>query len=172
MLLIGVTTLFASLVLAFLSIISFGGLGLLCLSLTCLFGVVASIQFLRGQSVQGLVVALLLGGGVAIVTLIVMPIVVANSVAASSGKMALPPPEDAGSDGLSDAPEMEAAVHTDEEGAPIVSPIVAKIDMTKVVWGVILVFADAFLLLMISTPPVQRYFHPRRTNTDTGVIKL
>ena len=166
-LVIGVTTLCASLTMGVLSVISFEGLGRLCLTMTCLFGVVASIQFLKGRTAQALIVALLLGGAVDVVTLIVLPIVSAELEVAPHGK-AGQQAEDVETMPSSSEAEGDADLDPTIEAAPLVKAI----DTSKIVGGVILLFVDAFFLVWISTPTVQGYFRPKRSTSDSGQISI
>ncbi len=74
---IGGASLLASAVLALFAF-KVGSLGAVFLGLVCLFGVYASVQFLRGRSFKLLLVALSIGAAIDVVALVVMPVVRAS----------------------------------------------------------------------------------------------
>ncbi len=166
-LLIGLTTLAGSVALGLLSVFSFEGIGRICLTLTCLFGVIAAVQFLQGRTYKALVVALLLGGAVNVVTMIVLPVVWAEYQATPDPNAEL----DAGITATSPEstnPEVDLSADPTE----VTAPIARMIDMSRVATGVALLFADALLLVWISLPNVQEHFRDHRQRDEAGEISV
>lgn len=138
-LLVGGVTLVGSVVLALLSFTRWMGHqeGYEFLGLVCLFGIFASIQFLRGRSTKLLLLALTLGALVDVIALIVLPIYHANV----------------------DMPVPAAVIDTSEDadGPPIV-PYSERLDLRSVGWGLGLLVAYAGVMVYLSTPGLRRHF--------------
>lgn len=165
-LVVGVICLLASAALGLISMLAFEGIGRICLALLCLFGVFASIEFLRGRNAKPLIVALLLGGAVNIVTMIILPIVVADASVATTPLAVDDTP-------VASVPTEETDVSTEAETDHIKAPVghlVERIDTGKIILGTVLLFADAILLVCLSMPSVKRHFDRSGPVEDTGAL--
>ncbi len=104
-----------------------------------LFGIYATVQFLRRKAIRPIFIALSLAVGVGAVYLIALPVYYANMPTAAG-------PVD---------PEPIPGVIDPE--APDVKPIV--VDLTKLSWGVISMLGYAGIVLYLNTPGLRRQFH-------------
>jgi hypothetical protein len=137
---VGGISLLGSLVLGAVSLVrgTDGSKGFLFLFLVCVFGVVASVQFLRGKSAKPLLIALSLGALIDIVALIALPIWQANE------------PEEPGlSVVVSNADE--------DDTVPVIRPYTERLDLTSISWGIALLLIYAMVSVYISTPSVRRH---------------
>jgi hypothetical protein len=116
------------------------GIGFLCLLIIWIFGVYASVQFLRRKAIRPLFLALGLAAGVGVVYLIALPIWDANVVheVAINPEVA-PPPED-------------------PDALPVEN-LAEKLNISKIMWGVAAMLAYAAISLYLNTPAVKRQFH-------------
>jgi hypothetical protein len=104
----------------------------------CLFGVFASVQFLRQKSVKPLLMALTFGVAIDIVALIAMPIYRANVDTAESARTVTP---------------------ADPEKADLVIPSVAeKLDTQTLTLGISLIAVYAGAAVYLLSPAVKRHF--------------
>ena len=159
-LIVGLAALIASVLLTFLAIVKVEGIGRVCLSLVCLFGTFASIEFLRGRTAQYLVIALMLGGVVDIMTLIIMPVVVADATIK-------PAPESiAGTDETDPGETDDIVAPLDDE----IVPLAQRVDMSAITSGVVFLVLIGLLLVAVSLPGVKSYFHRRKVHNETGFI--
>ncbi len=119
------------------------GIGFLCLLIIWVFGLYASVQFLRLKSIRPLFLALGLAVGVGVVYLIALPIwavnVEAEAVVTDPG--IAPPP-----------------VVPDDPDAPPVHNIAEQLDTTKIFWGVAAMLAYAGISIYLNTPGIKREF--------------
>lgn len=137
---IGSVAMIASLVLAVFCFLQLGeSLGGLALGVVCLFGIVASVQFLRGKSFKLLLVALGLAGAIDVVALIALPVFQADE--------SIP------------AAEVQEDVLPDGEEIADIPPIMQRLNTRKIGWGVALLLVDVALLIYLSTPGIRRHFH-------------
>lgn len=137
--LVGGMTFVVSVVLALLSFMRWMGNqeGYEFLGLVCMFGIFASVQFLRGKSSKLLLLALTLGALVDIVALIVLPIYRANI-------------DEAVPAAVVDPGEMV-------DGPPI-QPYSERIDLVSISWGLGLLMVYTIVMLYVCTPGVRRHF--------------
>ncbi|MDB5352925.1 MAG: hypothetical protein JWN86_4172 [Planctomycetota bacterium] len=165
---IGLTTLIASLLLCGLTIFQLEGLGRICLVPVCLFGVLGATQFLQGRSMKPLVVALMIGGAVDILTLIVLPIIQADEM------VEVAPPMADGAETVTAPParpESEDAEQGDGASKPITKHLSDRIDYTKITLGIVVLLLDAAMLIALSAPGVNRHFeHRHKYTNDSGYI--
>jgi hypothetical protein len=160
---IGLVTLVASGFLAMLAMIRLEGLGRLCLTIACLFGVLGATQFLRGKSMQLLVAALMLGGAVDIVVLILLPVIQADEA------VALPPMAEDPAPAARPAPETEDSA-PGESPSKAIKPLSERVDSTKITLGVVVLVLDAAMLISLAMPGVRCYFEHKRRSRDVGYI--
>ncbi len=153
-LVIGLLALVAGLFLAILSIIRLEGLGAICLAILSLFGAFAAVQFLRGQTLKLMVVALMLGAGVDLVAMIVMPVMEAEVKSGVDDPVT--------GDGVSADP-----VETDNA---VPKPLSERIDTTKLTIGVLIFVVDAVLLVAVTSTGVRAYFDHKRRARDEGYV--
>lgn len=137
--LIGSATLLISGILAILSMVKLPPNGGVPLAIVCLFGVFASIQFLRGKTAKLLLVALLIGGVIDIIGLIVVPAWQANEAAFDPNVASSP---------------------TDEEVE--VKSLAERIDYNTLMLGLLILGVDVALFVYISTATVRRHFDKPR----------
>lgn len=110
----------------------------------CVFGIYASVQFLRRKSARLLLVALSLGLMVDVLGLIALPIYNANF--GDNVVVAAPfDPQPAGGE----AEELEG---------PRLQSLEEKLDMQKITWGVILMLGYAGIAVYLHTPSFRRQF--------------
>jgi hypothetical protein len=103
-----------------------------------LFGVYASVQFLRRKSVKLLLIALTIGAVIDLIGMIAMPIYNANAetvIVQSQGE-------------LTD-PDLEAEA---------IQPISERIDQQRITLGIALLFGYAVFSIYLLSPSVQRHF--------------
>jgi hypothetical protein len=158
---VGGLTLLASLVLGIFAITKLGfsfssaeGLGGLCFSLVCAFGVWASFDFLRGKSAKPLMVALMLGAVMDVIVLIGMPIVQANDTAVEEAADTVPvakTPKQTGLDDDADIRIKNPGERLKESGG------LAKIEL-----GIGLLLVSAGILIYLSTAGVRKHFERPR----------
>ena len=111
--------------------------GLLYFVPVCLFGVFASVQFLRRKTAKLLLVALTFGVAIDLVALIAMPIYYANV----------------------DMTAVQQAVPHDETGIDIAIPsVVDRLDTQTLTTGILLIFIYAGVAVYLLSPQVRRYF--------------
>jgi len=116
------------------------GTGFLLLTLVCVFGVFASVQFLRGKSVKLMLIALSLGALVNVVALIVLPIMVAYSETTVVRR--------------------EVTPDTDDEGL-VIQSVTERLDMQPLTMGILGLVAYAAISVYLTSPPVRRHFAHR-----------
>jgi hypothetical protein len=138
--LIGSVTLIVSAILAILSMVRLPPEGGIPLAIVCLFGLFASIQFLRGRSVKLLLIALLIGGVIDIIGLIIMPAWQANQVTIDPQVTVSPLDEDI---------EMK--------------PLDERIDYNKLMLGLAILGVDVIAFIYLSTAGIKRHFDKHRT---------
>ncbi|MDX2037091.1 MAG: hypothetical protein SFX72_10600 [Isosphaeraceae bacterium] len=141
---VGGLTLIASIILAVMALVGTqnGTTGAEFLLVVCLFGIFASVQFLRVKSVKLLIVALTLGVMVDVIALIAIPVytAVTDVEFTQVGNVS---PDD----------ELEV-----DHG---IRPITEKLDMNRVTWGIALVFAYAAISVYLNSPPIRKHFERR-----------
>ena len=104
----------------------------------CLFGVFASVQFLRQKTVRLLLVALTFGVAIDVVALIAMPIYRAHVDTAESVQTVAP---------------------LDPDKADLIIPsVVERLDTQSVTLGICLIVVYAGAAIFLLSPPVQRHF--------------
>jgi len=137
---VGAVCLMGSLILTVLSFVNWvnGQTGYELLGLVCLFGILASVQFLRGKSLKLLVIALTLGAVIDVLVLIALPVYNANNDA--------PPPPP-----VMVAPDYEGA-------APAIKPYDERLDFNRIAWGIALLMVYGVLTAYICSRPVRRHF--------------
>jgi hypothetical protein len=104
------------------------------LGLICLFGLYASIQFLRGRSAKALLVALALGAAIDLVALVILPAYDAMS-----------------------NPEIQAGDANDPDAIRI-QPVSERMNTQKITWGIIILLIDAAAFVYLSTAGIRRHF--------------
>ncbi|MFI5457288.1 MAG: hypothetical protein ACHRXM_17720 [Isosphaerales bacterium] len=114
--------------------------GWLCLALVAVFGIYASVQFIRGKTARLLIVALSVGVMVDVMTLIALPIVQANFEAPDKFT-SIVKPED-----------------PDDSNIRI-KPLEDRIDTSRISLGIALILIYALLSLYLISPPVKKYIH-------------
>jgi hypothetical protein len=138
--LIGSATLLISGILAIFSMVKLPPNGAVPMAIVCLFGVFASVQFLRGKTAKLLLAALLIGGVVDIIGLIVMPAWQANQVSADA----------------------TVGVSPLDDEVVEVKPLDERIDFDKLMMGLIILGVDVAVLIYISTATIKRHFDKPR----------
>lgn len=158
--LIGSLTLMASLVLALITLIALSGLGAIALGMLCLFGIFASIQFLRGKSARLLLLALGLAAAVDVVALMVLPVWQATEVAAAP--VEIPAPR---------TPADEEPVATEEEPkTESLNQVLSENGAnTKLAWGILLLLVDAGVMVYLSTAGIRRHFDHQPSVPPFGI---
>jgi len=111
------------------------------LGAVAVFGISASIQFIRGKSARLLIVALTLGVIVDVMALIALPIIQAN---------------------FEDREKIitHARPEDPNDSSMQIKPLEERIDIARITLGVVLILIYALLSLYLISPPVQRYIHP------------
>ena len=104
----------------------------------CLFGVFASVQFLRQRTVKLLLVVLTFGLAIDVVALIAMPIYRANM-------------------DMADSVQTVAPIDPDKPDLVIPS-VVEKLDTQSLTLGISLIIVYAAAAVFLLSPPVQRHF--------------
>jgi hypothetical protein len=135
--LIGGLCLVSSVVLSLLSIVfaAQGMSGSVFFIPISLFGVFASIQFLRGKTAKLLLLALTLGALVNVFAMIVMPIVYANMEV-----------------------RVQQNVHSDADAdGDAFQPITERFDVNKLAVGIVLLIAYALVSIYVMSPGVTRH---------------
>ena len=133
--LVGALTLITSALLAILAVVKMPDIGGLAFALVGLFGVFASVQFLRGKAVRPLVSALLIGGAIALIWMVILPVV-------------------------NQKPAVQQALDPDEIQIQAVED---SIDWKLVTWGLVVVGIDVGLVILLNTPPIHRHFERQRS---------
>jgi hypothetical protein len=104
----------------------------------CLFGIFASVQFLRRKSLKLLLMALTFGLAIDVIALIAMPIYYANAEA---------------------GPIVRSSPVLDPDQADIVIPsVVERLDTQSLGIGIALIVVYAAVSVYLISPPVKRYF--------------
>jgi hypothetical protein len=149
LIIVGGVAFLASLILAILSFVQWrqGLSGAQFLGLVCLFGVYASVQFLRGRSAKPLLVALLIGAGIDIVALVILPVWDAQNVPDAPAIGPANPTATAG-----------GADDEDEKIPSYLDRLEASGGSKKITWGIVLLLADAAAFIYLSTSGVRRHF--------------
>lgn len=137
---IGSATLLVSGILAILAMIKLPPNGGVPLAIVCLFGVFASIQFLRGKTVKLLLTALLIGGVIDIIGLVIMPAWQASEQIAVDPNVALSPMDE----------EVE------------MKPLDERLDYDKLMMGLVILGVDVALFIFICTAGIKRHFDKPR----------
>lgn len=140
---IGGISLIASVGLAIVAFLA-GDLGSIFLGLICLFGVFASIQFLRGVTFKLLIVALSIGAAIDVVALIALPVVNANQ------NVEVKPAEN-------DSVEVKGADDADAADV-VIAPPTERMDMNKISLGIGLLIVYAIVAFLLLTPSFRRYY--------------
>lgn len=113
-----------------------------CLALTALFCVFAAVEFVRGKTARLLLLAVALGSLVDVAALIALPIIQSNF----------------------DEPEhiVVPAQSTDlnDEDVAILPPE-QRLDIGRVVFGIVMLFVCAILTLYLLSPAVKKFMHVR-----------
>jgi LSD1 subclass zinc finger protein len=134
-LVVGGVCFLASVLLAFFCLLKLHGLGALSFALVCVFGIAASIQFLRGKSAKLLMVALMLGAAIDVVALIALPVYDAmNNV----------------------APPAASVDQGDDEEK--ITPLAERVDPRVITWGIVILLVDAGFMVYLSTAGIRRHF--------------
>jgi hypothetical protein len=141
--LVGGVTAMTSILLTFVTIFGWSqGLeGAPFLLIVCLFGVYASVQFLRRKSARLLFVAITLGAAIAAVGLIALPIYYANTAATE--------PE---------TTELVNQPTPDGDDGPVIHSITEKLDTSKILWGVFTLLGYAGVSIYLASPAMRREF--------------
>jgi ribosomal protein L37AE/L43A len=132
---VGTFTVLVNVMLAIVSLVasSSQGSGMLCLLVVWIFGIYASVQFLRRKSIRPLFLALGLIAAIGSVYLIALPIIDANV-------------------GTSAPP-----VSSDPD-APLVANLATQLNMNRIAWGIALLLGYAALSVYLNSPTVKREF--------------
>ena len=109
----------------------------------CLFGIYASVQFLRRKSVRLLVIALSLGLFVDVLALIALPVYNANAMV-GTGEIDI---------GGAVAPSNEQ-----EFDGPQIHSLQDQLNMEKISWGIALMLGYAALAVYLNSPSFRRQF--------------
>ncbi len=131
---VGGLSIFTSVLFSIISLIQWqkGETGYFFLLVVCLFGIYASVQFLRGKSLKLLVIALTLGVVVNILAMIILPVYMA----------------------VSDVEVDQQAVD-----GPAIRSATERLDTQKLSWGITIVVGYTVLALYLNSPPMRRRFH-------------
>jgi hypothetical protein len=122
------------------------GTGMLCLMVIWIFGIYASVQFLRRKTIRPLFLALGLGAAIGTVYLIALPIWEVN----------------VGTDNVEVKPGViRPAGDPADPDAPLVHNIAEDLDMKRITWGIIMLLGYAGLSVYLNTPSVKREFTKR-----------
>jgi hypothetical protein len=127
-----------------------GGSGMLFLLVVWLFGIYASVQFLRRKSIRPLFLAHGLGVGIGAVFLIVLPIwnVTFGTDVVDNGTVITAPP-----------------VNPDDPTGPVVPNLAKQLEenngMARITWGIALLLSYAALSVYMNTPSMKREFTKR-----------
>ena len=128
-----------NLVLSIVSLVGWSkgqGPGMLLLLVVWVFGVYASVQFLRRKSIRALFLAMGLGVAIGAVYLIVLPIWQAN----------VEP------DVIPDNPLAVAPVDPIDPDAPQLTNLADRLDMNKITWGIAVLLSYAALSVYLNSP--------------------
>jgi len=121
------------------------GPGVLMLLVVWIFGIYASVQFLRRKSIRPLFLALALGVAIGVVYLIILPIWEVN----------------AGIEIVPNNPEGAPAPFDPE--APQIRNLADQLEpyMTRITWGIALMLSYAALSVYLNSPSMRREFNKR-----------
>ena len=135
---IGSLSILTNVLLAIISLVAARsqGTGMLCLMVIWLFGIYASVQFLRRKSIRPLFLALGLGAGIGVVYLIALPIWDAN----------VGPGVESRVDFLTPTPDPA------DPDAPQVRNLADQLDMRKITWGIAMLLSYAALSVYLNSP--------------------
>jgi hypothetical protein len=139
-----------NLLLAVVSLVAWSkgeGAGFAFLMIVFVFGIYASIQFLRRKAIRPLFLALGLAVGISVVYLIVLPIWAANVESEA-------PPVDPGI--VSSAP-----ADPGDPDAPRITNLAERLDMNKITWGIAVLLSYAALSVYLNSPGIKREFYKR-----------
>jgi hypothetical protein len=144
---IGSISALVNLLLSIISVVAWAkgeGLGVLCLLVIWIFGIFASVQFLRRKSIRPLFLALGLAVCVGVVYLIALPIWAVNvDTEIIMTNPDIPPP----------------SVDPNDPDAPPVQNIADKLNISRIFWGVAVLLSYAAISLYLNTPGIKRQFH-------------
>jgi hypothetical protein len=118
------------------------GSGMLCLLVVWIFGIWASVQFLRRKSIRPLFLALGLGAAIGTVFLIAMPIWEANV-------------------GTDAPPSAQKSADPADPDAPVIHNLAEDLDMKRITWGIAMLLSYAALSVYLNSPSIKREFHKR-----------
>jgi len=116
------------------------GTGFFLLLLVCIFGIYASVQFLRGKSVKLMLIALSLGALINIAAMIALPIFEANNATTIVHN--------------------EVAPDSDDEGF-VIQSVTERLDMQRITLGILGLVTYAAVSVYLTSPPVRRHFTQR-----------
>jgi hypothetical protein len=139
---VGSLAIMLNVVLAIVSLIASAkqGSGMLCLMVIWLFGIYASVQFLRRKSIRPMFLALGLAAAIGAVYMIALPIYDANIGGDASAPFVADP--------------------NDFEG-PAIRNLAQQIDLSRISWGVAMLLGYAALSIYLNTPSIKREFAKR-----------
>jgi hypothetical protein len=123
-----------------------GGTGMLFLLVVWLFGIYASVQFLRRKAIRPLFLAHGLGVGIGLVYLMVLPIwdiTFGTDVVDNVPVIAAPP------------------VNPDDPAVPVVRNLADQLDFNRIMWGIAVLLSYAALSVYMNTPSMKREFTKR-----------
>lgn len=142
--LVGSLSMMASVVLTLISFLMFqkGVYGAQLLLIPCLFGIFASVQFLRTKSIKLLFIALTIGAMIDVMLLIAMPLYTAYDDVQIVARKDLDNPDD--------------------DDVRIISPT-DRFDSQKVTWGIALLLTYAAVSVYLNSPPVRKHFSRNAT---------
>jgi hypothetical protein len=130
---VGTITILINVMLSVISLIaaSSQGSGMLCLLVIWIFGIYASVQFLRRKSIRPLFLALGLAAAIGTVFLIALPIWDANA---------------------------GTVIPSTDPDAPVVRNLAEEIDMTRITYGIFMLLGYAGLSVYLNSPSIKREF--------------
>ena len=139
----------ANLLLSVVSLVAWSkgqGAGMLCLLVVWVFGIYASVQFLRRKAIRPLFLALGLGVAIGAVYLIALPIWEVNA----GTDFVAPNPN----------PTTQPAEPADPD-APLLRNMADQLDMNRITWGIALLLSYAALSVYLNSPAMKRQFNRR-----------
>lgn len=144
---VGGLTIMVNILMSVISVVAWAkgnGPGVLMLLVIWLFGIYASVQFLRRKAIRPLFLSLALGVGIGAVYLIALPIWKVNM----------------GTDVVVTSPEGFAPTPVDpiDPEVPAVKNLAEDLDMTRVSWGIFLLLTYAGLSVFLNSPTMRREF--------------
>ncbi len=148
LLFVGMVSVLINLILAVASLIASRsqGSGMLCLMIVWIFGIYASVQFLRRKSIRPLFLSLGLGAAIGVVYLIALPIWDANM---GTDVVANPPV----------APKSPDPVDPDAPVIPNLTDQLEKNGMNQIAWGIAMLLGYAALSVYLNSPSIKREFN-------------